>query len=192
MRKSIVIALTLILSANVFAQEKEKRIHIGVKMGYVSTKLTPSYTDNNGIKYTYTAVGGVTVGGFIQMTISNKILFQPEFLMVWKGTKHSGYNNYDRITYLEFPINLLAKLPVKSSFIFIGGGPAPAFRITPDYGSYNGIAAFDLGVNFLAGIQFPLGFSMQMNFTKGLLGVYKQNLQKLTNTALGLSIGYTF
>ena len=184
-----------------FCQEKSP-VNFGVKLGFGQSTLSPNYTDDNGNKHRFNMTGGIRAGGYLQISAGKKLLFQPELLFVVKGAYEStdynnGYpfagNGYPiRTSYIEIPLNLLVKLPINTGFFMLGGGPAPAFALNGRI--YSGTGGFDLGINILLGYQWPIGFGVNLNFTKGFSSVYQQTQEApdLKNSSLGISVGYTF
>ena len=198
--KSLFIVLFVSCSVVAFCQEKKSSLNFGLKAGISLSTFTPGhYTDNFGYSSSFSMTGGVRGGLFLQIAAGKNFLFQPEFLIVIKGSgEKTNYNNGNpsssyptRVNYIEIPLNLLVKLPAKSGFFILGGGPAPAFS-TNSYTEY--AVPFDMGVNFLLGYQLPIGFSVNLNFTKGFTNITKEvpGAQALKNSSLGICIGYSF
>lgn len=198
--KSFFTVLFLGCSVVACCQEKKNPLRFGLKLGLGLSTFSPgSYTDNSGFKHSFSRTGGVRGGLFLQIDAGKKFLFQPELLMAAKGSgKKTDYNNGNplsnypiRVNYIEIPLNLLVKLPAKSGFLILGGGPAPAFS-TNKYTEY--AVPFDMGVNLLLGYQLPIGFLIHLNFTKGFSNILEevQGSPNLKNNSLGLSVGYAF
>lgn len=200
--KSLFTILFFACSGVACCQEKKSLVKFGLKFGYAQSTLSPDYTENNGYKHQFSMTGGIRAGGYLQISAGKKLLFQPELLLVVKGAQESpNYNNgYSyptngypfRTSYIEIPLNLLVKLPTQSGFFILGGGPAPAFAFNRYV--YSGTARFDMGLNFLLGYQLPIGFSLNLNYTKGFSNVSPgaEGAPALKNSSLGLSVGYTF
>ncbi|MBL0271504.1 MAG: PorT family protein [Chitinophagaceae bacterium] len=199
--KSLLILLFFIHSLVACCQEKKSSVSFGLKLGYGMTTLGPNYTESNGYKHQFILTSGARVGGYLQIMSGKKFIFQPELLLVVKGAHESPdfsngppYPTYDypfRTSYIEIPLNLLVKLPTPGGFFSLGGGPAPSFPIYRYI--YSGTAGFEMGINFLTGYQWPLGFSVNLNFTKGLSNVQQfPGAPGLKNSSIGLTAGYTF
>ena len=200
--KSLFTLLFFACSVVACCQENKSSVNFGLKLGFAMSTLSPNYTEDNGYKHQFNMSGGIRAGGYLQISAGKKLLFQPELLLVVKGANESpdnsnGYsypaNGYPfRTSYIEIPLNLLVKLPTQSGFFTLGGGPAPAFAFSRYI--YSGTAGFDMGLNFLVGYQWPIGFSLNLNFTKGFSNVspQAQGAPDLKNSSLGLSAGYTF
>ena len=93
--------------------------------------------------------------------------------------------------YFELPLNVLYKLPSNNSKYYLGGGLSPAIK-TKDY-YYGGLTKeFDLGINLSAAFKVPIGFSINLNYTYGLLNVSGFGTSEIKNRYLGLTAGYEF
>ena len=199
--KSSLTFLLITFSLLASCQEKKNIVHLGVKLGFGMSTISPDYTETNGYTHEFKLTGGLRVGGYLQIMAGKKFIFQPEVLLVVKGASESPdysngspypVNSYPfRTTYIEFPFNLLLRLPGSTGFFLLGGGPAPAFAINRY--RYAGTPGFDMGLNLLAGYQWALGFSVNLNFTKGFSTVQQNHGEPgLKNSSVGLSAGYTF
>jgi hypothetical protein len=189
------------MSATSFSQQKKKWARFGIKLGYCGTTISPGYTSNYGDNHSFRMGGGAIAGGFLQIAASKKIFFQPELLYVYRRTLEnfsntyvSGYSEPIIRGFIEVPLNLLVKLPTKSGFFMLGGGPAPAFTgIIQMFGDNS--FKIKMGLIFLLGYQLSSDFSLQLTLTKGLskyIEPYYQNTLKLTSSSVGLSFGYVF
>lgn len=200
MKRIGTILFLVLLSGRSLSQETRKWAVAGIRIGYCTSRLTRDFTDNDGNKHSFTFAGGLRYGGFIQIYAGKKIIFQPEILLTSKAihektkvvNSNYTYSNKERVAYLELPLNILVKFPVKKGFFSAGGGPAPAFAINNYY--YARLKKFDMGLNLAGGYQWPSDFSIQMNFTKGFSPVSKHfnSSSSQKNLSLGLTIGYTF
>jgi hypothetical protein len=58
------------------------------------------------------------------------------------------------------------------------------------------VSKTDAGINLLAAVQVPIGFSFELNFNKGLKkqtgNIFYGNNKELTTSLFGFSIGYMF
>jgi len=182
------------------SQETRKWAVAGIRFGYCTSRLTSDFTDNDGNKHSFFFAGGLRYGGFFQIKAGKKTIFQPEILLTSKAIHEitevaNGtytYSNLERVVYLELPLNILVKFPVKKGFFSAGGGPAPAFALNSYY--YTRFKSFDMGLNLAGGYQWPSDFSVQLNFTKGFSPVSKYQNSSATpkNLSLALTIGHTF
>jgi Outer membrane protein beta-barrel domain len=204
--KSILIFLTAIIIptagfCQLWGQEGKQtgndKIRFGIKAGIAIANLKieygPAVTAGDP-----TFKAGALAGVFLQMPVGKTFSFQPELLLIGKGMKEKSQNYSYRtdLTYLELPLNLLYKQSSAKGSFFIGGGPAPAFYIGENvfYSGYNGFKKFDVGVNVLVGYELPIGFSINLHYTHGLLNIShdRTNVPVTKNRCAGLSVGYLF
>jgi len=141
---------------------------------------------------------GFMGGFFAAIRMNKKVSFQPELLLVGKGMKENNqsYSYRTDLTYLELPLNLLYKPVASKGSFFIGGGPAPAIYIGENifYSGYQYFKKFDFGINILTGYELPIGFSINLHYTHGLLNISENrtDIPLTKNRCFGLSVGYTF
>jgi Outer membrane protein beta-barrel domain len=172
------------------------KIRFGIKAGIAIANLKLEYGPavlSNGHK----SKMGVLSGIFLEMAAGKNASFQPELLLINKGMKEKGGNSFRTdLTYLELPLNLLYKKSTAKGSFFIGGGPAPSFYIGESvfYSGYQGFKKFDVGINILAGYELPIGFSINLHYTHGLLNITydRSNFPVIKNRCAGLSVGYIF
>ena len=173
------------------------KIRFGIKAGVAIASLKIEY-DPAVTAGDHKSKGGALAGIFLQMLLGKTASFQPELLVIGKGTKENSQNYFYRtdLTYLELPLNLLYKKSTAKGSFFIGGGPAPSFYIGESvfYSGYQGFKKFDVGVNILAGYELPIGFSINLHYTHGLLNITydRTNVPVIKNRCAGISVGYIF
>jgi len=99
---------------------------------------------------------------------------------------------YNRNHYLEIPLNIHYKAQTKRGIFLSGGGVSPAFILNNYYG--NQIKQFDLGINILTSYLWPMGFSINLGYTYGLLNLSsnKSYISKIQNKYFSLTAGYEF
>jgi hypothetical protein len=175
---------------------------IGVKLGMGwSTPVVTVASGGSGATYTPKNKDGIVLGLFTQLSLQAGWLFQPGVQYVSKGYgEHrvsSAYNyNFvinENLPYIEVPLNVLHASKPNGNGFLIGGGPAVGFLLERDY-RYNGIKAMDVGVNLMMGYKVPVGFSLNLHYTYGLLDVSEKTayVQALKNRFLALTVGYLF
>jgi hypothetical protein len=201
MKKQVVFIIAIFFSALSFCQNQaeevkpENDLRFGIKAGIA---MANNLFENkfNSSDYTY-KVGGMG-GVFLRTPLGNTLYFQPELLMVGKGTKqkNQGFDYRIDLTYLELPLNVLYKSSNTKVGFFIGGGPAPSVFIGENlfYFGNQTSKSFDFGINVLTGFELPIGFSINLNYTHGLLNVTadKENIPMIKNRSFGLTVGYLF
>jgi len=219
MKKTIlVIALAVItntLSAQVsFGVQAGTNIAFG-KITYDNTGLPTVFTNDPKIGF---------FGGLLsEIPISRKFAFRPEINFIQKGSKtnttFSIYNDNTKVTlnYIEMPLNVVYKLPVRKGDFFFGLGPSVAFGIsgknvytnsvTPANNETNNIKfdgkgnnsnyidnlkAFDFGANVIAGYKFGVGVFFKLDYTYNFLDIDPDDTKGYKNRGLNICIGYMF
>jgi hypothetical protein len=176
-------------------QTGNDKIRFGIKAGIslANQKIEfdpPVTSDESQIKL------GFLAGIFMQTPLGKTVSFQPELLLIGKGVKSQYYSSRTSLTYLELPLNLLYKRSSAKGSFFIGGGPAPSIYVGESvfYSGYQGFKKFDFGLNILVGYELPIGFSINLHYTHGLINITydKTNVPVVKNRCIGLSVGYTF
>jgi hypothetical protein len=185
MKQKITLGMLIFLSLNTYGQQVKVRGGVRAGLAFSNSKIDPR--DN----YPGTAGRtGLLGGGFVNFYLPKNFLLQPAVLFVRKGGR-----NYDALSvgYLEIPITLLYKMGADKGGIFFGGGLSPAFRTSPEsYGYYENFKKFDLGINVSAGYMFPIGFSVNLGYSLGILDVSADETFSMYNRYFGLAAGYEF
>lgn len=130
-----------------------------------------------------------------------------------------GYKAYDsshhvtKINYIEMPLNLIFKTGKKGQWRFVFGSGVTASYMYGGReeayfsGSNNGVPgyasetyglvpgrhyrAFDLGINFIVGVELPFGLFIREYYTFGTMDIAgSEHVTK--NRVGGISVGYTF
>ncbi|MEP7373697.1 MAG: porin family protein [Chitinophagaceae bacterium] len=206
MKKAVIFFAVIIVSTSGFCQlsklegkeTSDSKIRFGIKAGiaFANTKIEYNSTPpgNNKPQTKLGVMGGV----FARLDLGKKTCFQPELLLVGKGMQQNDqyYPYRAGLTYLEVPFNLLYKPTASKGSFFIGGGPAPAYYIGQNvfYSGYNNVKKFDVGINILTGYELPVGLSINLNYTYGLLNISQNrtDVPVTKNRSFGLSVGYIF
>jgi hypothetical protein len=193
MKRKISIAILIFLSLNVYGQHV--KVKGGIKGGFTLAKSKLDYAGSYPSQDTKMKVG-LLGGGFLNISLKDNLLFQPGLQYVRKGLKMDpGYGDhfYNRtFNYFEVPLNLLFNAGKnKKSPYFLGTGVSPAFNANRYNGS--GLKKFDLGVNLLAEYIFPIGFSINLGYTHGILNVGNTDYgQSIHNRNFSATAGYEF
>jgi len=94
----------------------DRSVFKGLKMGAGITKFDPySYEDGD----LYQSRAGITIGGFFNFDLSDLIALQTELFYIQKRIESEGeypYNEKLTMNYLETPLSLTGKLPLKGGF----------------------------------------------------------------------------
>lgn len=187
--------LLSLFAALLLTQAVMAQFHIGVKGGANVTKINgKSFKD----EFRY----GYHLGGFAEVRLNNKLVFQPEVLFNQYSSKvdssyHNVYNNAFngneniKLNYLSIP--LLINYKVLGSFMSIQAGPQVGILIDQNKTLLqNGGKAFKDGdFSMLAGVQFKVG-PMRLNgrYTVGLNNISDlPDNEKWKNQGFQVSVG---
>ena len=184
----------LLFTLNVYSQQAGK-VKFGIKLGAVFAKSKIEYTGTD-YPYNFNMKTGLSIGGYADFLVSKNFVFQPALLYVRKGAKVTGLYSYNEplyFNYFEIPLNILYRPAAKKGMYFFGIGLSPAIRLNYYYNGSQ-LKSFDLGINALAGYQFPIGFSINLNYTYGIMNVSenKEFISTIQNKYFSLTVGYEF
>jgi len=177
-------------------QSFPQKTKFGVKAGVVFSNCNIEYTDTFYTSATKTKTSFVA-GVFVYIHAGKNVSFRPGIELVRKGTneknKNSIYSSALQLNYLDFPLNALYEIKCKNeNKILVGGGPVISYFLTND--QYYSLANIDIGANVMLGYEWPIGASINLNYTGGLknASTAKTYISKLKNYYFGLSVGYWF
>jgi hypothetical protein len=77
----------------------------------------------------------------------------------------------------------------------LGGGPVLGIRTSSqDYSYAEQFNKTDFGINLMAGFEFEIGFSINLNYTHGVVNTVDRYLyySDFKNRMAGLTVGYIF
>jgi hypothetical protein len=199
----LLIFFCFFLFSSGWAQESAYKTSFGIKAGAGFTSMRGGTTDDYGATFSYNGKTSVSAGLRLFVPTGKNGLFIPEMIVILKGVSEQRteqanspypYNYYHphNLFYVELPLNMTYKKVTKTGQFFIGGGPAPALHFIEQYLGNAPIRSFDLGLNALAGYQFPIGFSVELNYTHGLLKINSNPNSDLKSSNVGFSLGYAF
>ena len=188
---------------NCQAQESAYKVSFGLKGGFGLSTVRGSATDEYGATFSYSSRASVFGGLRLFVPTGRNGLFIPEMIVIVKSTMEQrpespasqfnyNYNQPHNIFYVEMPLNMTYKKVSKAGQFFVGGGPAPAVQFMDEYLANGPIKSFDLGLNVLAGYQFAIGFSLELNYTHGLLKISSNADANVKMSNIGFSLGYAF
>ncbi|MGX5688821.1 porin family protein [Arcticibacter tournemirensis] len=197
--KKVFLSLSLLfVMGAVFGQE----VKYGLKAGVNFANQTFS---SSGISVSLSSLTSFHFHGFVDYGVSPNFSIQPGIGVSGKGFKSdSGEEEAEvNVMYLDIPVNALAKFPVSFGKIFLGGGPYAGVKLSEKYklegetldedeSSFN---TADFGVNFLGGLEFNNGLTLNANYGLGLINVMKDSeLADVTakNKVFSLSVGFLF
>lgn len=165
----------------------------GFKAGVAIARLNPN-TYNLGELYKTRA--GISTGLFLTFSMSQLLAFQTELFFVQRGFTSEGEypeNGKVRMNYLELPLLLKARLPLKSRFtpnVIFGLSPSLLLNASDKYEDLQGniqtenlddVSRFDIGLVY--------GLEGTWYLTKGNLGVELRNIEGLFDLGNGTRIG---
>ena len=161
-------------------------------------------------KITPSAITSFHIQGLVDYGISPAFSIQPGLALSGKGYKSSSDGATEKVNllYVEIPVNAVAKFPIsKVGKFFIGAGPYAAFGVsgkatgndapTEDLFSKNAVyKKGDFGLNFLGGLEFAQGFTVNANYGLGLSNIIQDNAEtagaSIKNKVFGVSVGFLF
>lgn len=195
MKKKFCAIILFLFTINAYGQPASK-VKFEIKLGAAFAKSKIEYTGTD-YPYNFNMKTGLVFGGYADFLVSKNIVFQPGLLYVRKGANVANQYSYNEplyFNYLEIPLNILYRPPSKKGMYFFGVGLSPALRLNNSYNYGNPLKTFDLGINILAGYQFPIGFSINLNYTYGILNVSenKEYISTIQNKYFSLTVGYEF
>lgn len=192
--RNIIIALMILISASVSAQESKKKAVAGIKGGYNLSSVSfdgESETER---------LHGFHVGIYGESFIGNKLSIQPEILYSQQGYKIIGDNGTytQKLEYINIPL-MLKLYPVKS--FFLEAGPQIGFSISHKETFDAGFVLydtseefepnnFDWGVNLGAGFISDSGISLGARYHIGQSDIYDQDKPK--NRVWKIYLGFEF
>ncbi len=167
--------------------QTENKIRFGLKTGLAFSSTRQEFLNNAG-PVTLESKTSLLIEMYLNVKINERLYFQPAVIFLSKGPRYSYGTNY-----FEIPLDILHKLSLKNGMFFLGGGLSPAFKVSTSYGS-DDIKRFDLGLNALATYQTPIGFSINLRYTYGLLNLSnnKTYITNYQNRYLSVCVGYEF
>ncbi len=197
MKLLLLIALFSSLSLNA-------QLKFGAKAGFLVSNNTVEYINvNEALEIINEAKAGALIGVVADWQLSQSLSLRSGLELVIKGSKerqreNSFYSNYgftigQPLTYLDVPINLVYAIKCSSGKFIIGAGPVAGFYLHNNYTNYR-FKDVDLGVNIVAGYEWPVGFFVNINHTRGLknISLDKDFFSDYKNLYYGLSVGYMF
>jgi len=192
----LLLSIAIISASLVCCSQDKSRISWGIKGGLSIASVSRELGSSAPPDYNNTSsLGRTKIGGFLQLPLSTRLMFQPEITLTGKGYRemNSGYPQSNRYSFLEIPLHLLYVWPGKRGSFMLGGGPMPAFKTSELY-FYFPVRDFDLGADLLAIYQTPLGFSLQLNYTHGFSNIAYSNdiIRKIRSRSWGITVGYVF
>lgn len=192
----IAIALMIISSLSLSAQDRKNKATAGIKGGYNVSSVSFDGTSDTETE----RLQGFHLGIYVESYIGKYISVQPEILYSQQGYKIIDEDGTftQKLDYLNVPL-MLKLYPVKS--FFLEAGPQVGFSIshkeTLDSGRLFGDTSrelepnnFDFGVNLGAGFKSDAGLTLSARYHIGQNDIYDEDKPK--NRVWQISIGFEF
>src|SRR5688572_4128542 len=207
MKKLITLTAALAITGTaLFAQ----KVSFGIKGGVQQTSIAlKADQGDNDYKLESPSIG-FQIGGVADIAISSHFSVQPNLLFNYRSGQFNFGEGADFTQMsVDIPINAL----YRHNGFFIGAGPNISYALSgkakpfddaeEDMEFYEGIEdedapikRFEIGVNALMGYQFPSGFGISANFTRGLNNLVNDDDQaevmKFNFKQFGLTFSYMF
>lgn len=201
MKKIYCTLIFLGLLLNAMAQQMRWGVKGGIGEGQILLKIK----QNNQVGILPLQKTSFNIGGLAEYKIKEDLFIQSQLYFITKGGEinMSGTLQF-KLTQLELPVYLLYRY---NSFS-IGAGPSLSYGLkaegvstgTKDDNLYKDTSTqllpgvkfkrFEIGVSALMGFEFPSGFFLQANYTKGFNISSKPELAEIRNRVFGISIGH--
>lgn len=217
MKKILLITVILILSsATVMAQSPKFGLNAGISLANMNYKAGDE-------KENADSHIGLNIGFVIDLPIGSNFSIQPGLNFIQKGVKEKETDgNFtaeltSRINYLEVPLNLIYKAPLKKGHLFFGAGPSAAYALNGkavykytdtdmneteteeekfQFGNKDDddLKPFDLGINIMGGFQLKSGVFIAINYNRSINNLLPGNPENetLRNNYFGFKIGCMF
>ncbi|MDF3076531.1 MAG: hypothetical protein K0S09_420 [Sphingobacteriaceae bacterium] len=225
MKKLFILAIASVVGGTAFAQTSStaKATSYGLKVGVNLPKY--QFQNEGGTDPETETTTNFHVTGYMDAPIGGVFSIQPGISLQGKGGKfydnggtgNARVRNEQNTLWGEIPVNIVAHIPMAGATNFyLGGGPYAALGISGENKMTNGtvvtensigfgndssngrtadLKRFDLGVNFLAGVQLGNGFNVGAGYGLGLNDLRPSGNGgngKMTNRVLSFSVGFGF
>ncbi|MCO6162619.1 porin family protein [Flavobacterium sp. NRK F7] len=185
MKKVVFAAVAVVLFGISYAQE----VKFGAKGGLNLSTL--SGDDDTAMKV------GFQVGGFAEISVTEKFAIQPELLYSTQGTKYDGTGDPSlHLDYLNIPV--MAKFFVTEG-LSLEAGPQVGFLLSAKLKTDAGDADFkeyvnstDFGLNFGVGYDVTDNISLGVRYGFGVSDVNKEGNNSIKNSNFSFALGYKF
>lgn len=187
---TILAALALIMMSplNSFSQETGMGIEGGLNLANLN--LTPTFNTNSKT--------GFMVGGFADIGVSKIVSIKPSVRYIVKGFTQSGtgFSYSQTYSYIEMPLLIKAKLPLRHVKPYIEAGPTLGIQLSAsselttaagvtesDEGAF--FTAIDFGLYFGSGAEFRVApgtdIFTSFGYALGLTNISKNTTSAKTN-----------
>ena len=190
-----ILAIAIAVTGSVNAQD----VKIGAKVGLNLANITGDFDGDD-----LDAKTGFNLGVFAEISLSDKLIFQPELLFSTQGAKseETNYNYSLKLNYLNIP--LMIKYAVTDKFA-LELGPQVGFLLSAnEEETFNGETAsdeedvkdyfksIDFGLNFGASFDVSEKIIIGARYNLGLSNISDIEDINVKNSLFSLSVGYRF
>jgi len=190
-----ILAIAIAATGSVNAQD----VKIGAKVGLNLANITGDFDGDD-----LDAKTGFNLGVFAEISLSDKLIFQPELLFSTQGAKseETNYNYSLKLNYLNIP--LMIKYAVTDKFA-LELGPQVGFLLSAnEEETFNGETAsdeedvkdyfksIDFGLNFGASFDVSEKIIIGARYNLGLSNISDIEDINVKNSLFSLSVGYRF
>lgn len=215
MKKILTMTAALIMSV-IAADAQSPRF--GFNSGIAVAKVAIKYEDE---KEKANSRIGLNVGMLIDIPVGHNFSVRPGINYIQKGYKQKEKDeNYTMeasmlLNYLEIPLNMVYKAPVKKGHLFIGAGPSAGFALSgkvktnssdgqyEEKEEYNieignkdkdDLKPFELSLNILGGYEFSSGIQLSINYNRSINNLLPGDAESASvrNSYFGIKVGYMF
>ncbi|TYP75201.1 outer membrane protein with beta-barrel domain [Aquimarina intermedia] len=199
------VAFATVMLSNLSAQEEAVRF--GAKAGLNIASITGDFTDELSSKI------GFTLGGVVEIPVSDKFAFQPEVLFSTQGAKYEdsdvGFSDESTVKLSYINIPMMAKFYVAEGLSLQAGPQLGILVSAKDEGEYteqnvtveydtdikDDLSTVDFGLNFGLGYQLEGGLFFDGRYNLGLSNINdyegSDNVNQ-KNSVIQFAVGYKF
>jgi len=205
MKRVLLIAVIVILElGNVYAQDVKFGAKAGLNLSNVSIEIEDGVETDGKIGYNF--------GAFAEISLSEKLIFQPELLFSTQGFKvkqsidEFSFEQTNKMNYLNVPI--MFRYAVFNKF-GLEVGPQVGFLLSANSEikeTFNGesetfdqdfkdsVKSIDFGLNFGASYDVSENIIIGARYNLGLSNINNEDgdANKINNTVFSFSLGYRF
>ena len=169
--------------------------NIGFAAGLSVNKPSVTGTDNYYLDAPGSTGYGVIFGLFTRVPLHPHVLFRPSAEVSFRTVKATNFGrSYNHpANHFDLSLPLVYALAKQNEGLFLGAGPTLNFLLNPTHQIYPAKTT-DAGVCGLIGYETPLGFSLNVRYTLGLLNLSDNTaaVQSYKSRHAAVVLGYQF
>lgn len=183
MKRNLTLAIFLLGACTAYAQGLSGGLKFGLNVANQKMSL-------EGLSVSTKALSSFHLGGYLNVSVTQKLSIQPELLYSVVGTKADDFES--KFSYLSLPI--MVKYNVASVF-HIHAGPQIGMLVTAEVDGddvKDSLKNTDFGLGMGAGVDLPMGLNFSARYVVGLSDVYDGERvgTKIKNNIFQFSLGY--